>query len=462
MSDALRQLPAVHELSEAAGRLGTAPRWAVVEAARRLVGARRQAIVDGHVVDPKVEASEVADHAAQLAAPSLRPVVNATGVIVHTNLGRAPLAKAALAAVMELGAGYCNLEYDIAEGKRGSRHDHASGLLADLCGAEAALVANNNAAAMVLALAGLARGREVVVSRGELVEIGGSFRIPDILETSGCRLVEVGTTNRTRISDYERAIGDDTRMLLKVHRSNFAMVGFTEGVGLRELAALSKARGLVSLMDLGSGALLPAAEQRRRGLLEEPSVGEAIATGVDVVCFSADKLLGGPQAGVMVGRRALIDVLRRHPLMRALRPDKLTIAALAATLRLYRDERAEEVPVIAMASEPVAMVSARAHALRDAIVGAAAGGTKAGIEVRPSIATMGGGTLPTSQIASAAVVIEADGGQDDLAKRMRMGTPAVIGRLEDNCLWLDVRTIDAELVPEVARAVAVALAGAGL
>src|SRR5579862_4395266 len=299
-SDLLRTLPAVHVLVEEAAGLGTAPRWAVVEAARRAVAAQRSAIVAGAASDGAIPAAEVAAAAAELARPSLRPVINATGVVLHTNLGRAPLAAAAIDAVGDVARGYANLEYDLEQGERGSRHGHLVGALRELTGAEDALVVNNNAAACLVALAALAAGRAVIVSRGELVEIGGSFRVPDILRASACTLVEVGTTNKTRLRDYEAAVSSDTALLLKVHRSNFAIVGFTEEAGLAEVAALARARGVMSMIDLGSGAI----DERVAKLVGEPTIGAAIAAGADVVCFSGDKLLGGPQAGVIVGRAA--------------------------------------------------------------------------------------------------------------------------------------------------------------
>ncbi|MBP6628858.1 MAG: L-seryl-tRNA(Sec) selenium transferase [Kofleriaceae bacterium] len=455
MSDLLRQLPAVHELADAAARLSSAPRWAVVEAARRAVAERRGALLAGQAAEPVIAPGSVAAAAERLVGRSLRRVLNATGVVIHTNLGRAPLAPAALDAVVDVGRGYSNLEYDLGRGQRGSRHDHVGALLAELTGAEAGLVVNNNAAATVLALGALAAGREVVVSRGELVEIGGSYRIPDILALSGCRLVEVGTTNKTRLADYQRAIGADTALLLKVHRSNFAIVGFTEETSARALATLAQERGLASMVDLGSGALLPAAEQRRLGLPVEPSVGEVVASGADVVCFSGDKLLGGPQAGLLVGSAATMARLRAHPLMRALRPDKLTLAALEATLRLYRDGQASAVPVLAALAAPAAEVAARAEAVR-AAVGVHPGVT---LQVCPSVATVGGGAMPTSELASCALVVRGPG-PDALDARLRAGSPPVVGRIDDDALWLDVRTIGDDDVPALVAALTAALQGA--
>jgi len=443
----LRGLPAVHELAAAASELAAAPRWAVIEAARRAVAARRDAILAGAAASAEVGAGEVAAAATALARPSLRRVVNATGVIVHTNLGRAPRAAAARRAIDEAAAGYSTLEYDVDAGARGSRHLHAAALLRDLTGAEDALVVNNNAAACVLALSALAAGREVVVSRGELVEIGGSFRIPDILRTSGCRLVEVGTTNKTRLADYERAIGDATALLLKVHTSNFAIVGFVEQARLDEVAALAARRGLRSMIDLGSGALLDAAAQRALGLPAEPSVREVVAAGVDLACFSGDKLLGGPQAGIVVGRRDAIAACRAHPLMRAVRPDKLTFAALGATLALYREGRAADVPVIAMLGAAPEALRARAEALRAAC--GEVGGVELGVE--PTASTVGGGAMPLAELPSWALTLRGDGAA--IERGLRAAPVPVIARVVDGVVHLDLRTIGAADEPDVVAAV---------
>ena len=321
--------------------------------------------------------------------PSLRRVLNATGVLVHTNLGRAPLADAALARVLEVGRGYSNLEYDLASGERGSRQDHLAPLLRRLTGAEAALVVNNNAAAVLLALAALAEGREVIVSRGELIEIGDGFRIPDVLARSGARLVEVGTTNRTRAADYERAIGPDTAVLLRVHQSNFRVVGFSERPQLAELAEIARRHELPLVDDLGSGALVAVGD--------EPTPAESLRAGADLVCFSGDKLLGGPQAGVVVGRADLVERLRRHPLQRALRADKLTLAALEGTLLLALDpEGARRDSCPAHAPRAARGVRARAERLA-ALVGG---------EVEETVARVGGGALPLAELPSAACAVE--------------------------------------------------------
>jgi L-seryl-tRNA(Ser) seleniumtransferase len=350
-------------------------------------------------------------------------------VVVHTNLGRAPLAPEALERVAEVARGYSNLEYDLGGGTRGSRQDHIAAALRDLTGAEAALVVNNNAAAVFLALAALAEGREVIVSRGELVEIGDGFRIPDVLARSGARLVEVGTTNRTRLSDYERAVGDGTAAILRVHQSNFRIVGFTEQTGLRELARLAERAGIVLVDDLGSGVL--------DELGDEPTVRGSLAAGAHLVTFSGDKLLGGPQAGIVVGRADLVERLRRHPLQRALRADKLTLAALEGTLAVFRADT-QRVPVLRMLREPAESVRTRAERLASLT-----GGT-----VEPTVARAGGGSLPLAEFESYACALE-----EELAGPLRLGEPPVVGIVRDGKLLLDCRTLTEDDVDEVAAAV---------
>jgi L-seryl-tRNA(Ser) seleniumtransferase len=364
--------------------------------------------------------------------PRLRRVLNATGVVVHTNLGRAPLAEEALARVTEIARGYSNLEYDLSAGARGSRQDHAADLLRRLTGAEAALVVNNNAAAVLLALAALAEGREVLVSRGELIEIGDGFRIPDVLARSGARLREVGTTNRTRAADYERAVGPETALLLRVHQSNFRVVGFAAQPRIEELAAVAQRHGLPLVDDLGSGALTD--------LWDEPDARASLAAGADLVCFSGDKLLGGPQAGIVAGRAELVEKLRRHPLQRALRADKLTLAALEGTLALYLDA-AERIPVVAMLREPAAAVRARAERLASLVGG----------EVEATVARAGGGALPLAEVESFACAVE-----EELAAALRAGEPPVVAIVRDGRTLLDCRTLADDELDEVAAAVAAA------
>ncbi len=427
------------------------PRWAIVEAARRAIANRREAIVaagtDG-TVDATIDPAEIVASARTLAGPALRRVINATGVVLHTNLGRAPLAAAARAAIEDTARGYSNLEYDLARGERGSRHDHLRGVLRELTGAEDAIVVNNNAAATVLGLAALATDREIVVSRGELVEIGGSFRLPEILKLSRGILVEVGTTNKTHVRDYETAVTPATGLFLKVHRSNFAIVGFTSEVSAEQLVELGRARGVRTMIDLGSGALLDRETQRRWGLPDEPTVAETVASGADLVTFSGDKLLGGPQAGIAVGTKAAVEAARTHPLMRALRPDKLTIAALAATLRLYRDGALDAVPTARMLGAPLAALRATADQLATAI------GTVTGITiaVEPCTSTVGGGAMPTAQLASWAVTLSGPRA-DDLDRALRGARTPVIARIEAGRVWLDVRTIMSDELPDTAAAV---------
>jgi L-seryl-tRNA(Ser) seleniumtransferase len=445
----LARLPAVHVLADAAVEQGdAAPRWAIVEAARRAIAVRRGAILAGGG-EAEIDPGEVAAAARALARPALRRVINATGVVLHTNLGRAPLAEAARAAIDEVAAGYSNLEYDLARGERGSRHDHLREVLRELTGAEDACVVNNNAAATVLGLAALASGKQIIVSRGELIEIGGSFRLPEILALSRGVLVEIGTTNKTHARDYDAAIGPDTGLLLKVHRSNFAIVGFTSEVSPAEIVALGRARGVPTMIDLGSGALVDRETQRRWGLPDEPTVADAVATGADLVTFSGDKLLGGPQAGIAVGRAAAIERVRKHPLMRALRPDKLTLAGLAATLGLVRAGRLDAIPTTRMLGASGEALRAAAEALAQAI-GAVAG---LAVVVEPCSSTVGGGAMPAAELASWAVTLAGDAGADAIDAGLRGATVPVVGRIADRRVWLDARTIAADEIAVVAAAV---------
>jgi len=463
LAQRLARLPAVHVLADAAAAAtaGDVPRWAVVEAARRAIAKRREAILGGRgdpapgvapevTPDVTIDPREVAADAAVLARPALRRVINATGVVLHTNLGRAPLAKAARAAIDAVAAGYSNLEYNLERGERGSRHDHLRALLRELTGAEDAIVVNNNAAATVLGLAALAAGKEVIVSRGELIEIGGSFRLPEILALSRGVLVEVGTTNKTHPRDYEAAIGPATGLLLKVHRSNFAIVGFTSEVAAADVVALGRARGIATMIDLGSGALVDRATQRRWGLPDEPTVAETVASGADLVTFSGDKLCGGPQAGIAVGTAAAIERARKHPLMRALRPDKLTLAGLAATLALVRDGKLGEIPTARMLGAPVERLRADAVTLARTI-GAVDG---LAIAIEPCRGAVGGGAMPEAQLASWAVTLRgASVGADAIDAGLRRASVPVVGRIEDGRVWLDVRTIAADEAGDVAAAV---------
>jgi L-seryl-tRNA(Ser) seleniumtransferase len=428
----LRDLPSVDELAREAGDP------LAVDAARAVIERAREEIRAGG--DPGDLAARLREELADARRPRLRGVLNATGVVIHTNLGRAPLAEEALARVVEAGRGYSNLEFDLGAGERGSRQDHCAAILRRLTGAEAALVVNNNAGAVLLALAALAEGREVVVSRGELIEIGDGFRIPDVLARSGARLVEVGTTNRTRAADYERAIGPETAVLLRVHQSNFRVVGFEERPRLEEVAAVAQKHGLPLVDDLGSGAI-----GLSNSLLlgdSEPTVSEALVAGADLVCFSGDKLLGGPQAGIVLGGAELVEKLRRHPLQRALRIDKLSLAALEGTLLLHL-EAPERIPVLRTLGQDTATVRARAERLA-----AATGG-----EVEETVGRVGGGALPLAELPSFACALE-----ESLAEPLRAGEPPVVGVVRDGRLLLDCLALSDEEADAAAAAVAAARA----
>jgi L-seryl-tRNA(Ser) seleniumtransferase len=381
---------------------------------------------------------------------SLTPVINATGVVLHTNLGRALLSPLAIERLQQIASGYSNLELDLARKERGSRYVHVDGLLRRLTGAEASIVVNNNAAAVLLALESLARGKEVIVSRGELIEIGGEFRIPDILRRSGALLREVGTTNRTHAKDYAEAIGPDTALLLKVHTSNYRVVGFTAQVGTRELAELGRARGVPVMEDLGSGCLVDLCPY---GFPPEPTVQETVTAGVDLVSFSGDKLLGGPQSGIVVGRNDLVERLRKNPLNRALRIDKLTLAALEATLYAYESGSAlETVPTLRMLTEPVGAVRRRARRLLRKIPPKVRGALDSSlVEDR---AQVGGGALPLVELPTCAVALgSADHSAESLDRKLRSAAPAVIARISGDRLLLDCRTVLDAQVPLLAALV---------
>jgi L-seryl-tRNA(Ser) seleniumtransferase len=443
-TDPRRALPAVDQLVRALGGVtGGPPLWALREAAREVLEAERERL--GRSVGEGAGAASGADliararvRAADLSRVHPEPVINATGILLHTNLGRAPLAAGAARAVEIAARTYGDLEIDLATGERGSRGAAVEQKLRVLSGAAGALVVNNNAAAVLLALAGLAQGRAAIVSRGELVEIGGSFRVPEIMASAGVRLVEVGTTNRTHLRDYEQAIGADTALLLKVHRSNFALRGFVAEVDLPELAELAERRGLPLAEDLGSGTLI---DLTRRGFPEEIWAPGRLARGAGVVCFSADKLFGGPQAGIILTRdAALADRLRRHPLARALRVDKLSLAALDWTLSAHLEGRAEqEIPVLRQLLAPPDALRRRAAALAERLCASADFRAKAHVEADRSYA--GGGSLPEHALESWVVRIEAPIGAERLAARLRAGRPPVVARVRDGRTILDVRTL---------------------
>lgn len=460
----LRALPRVDDviasLAEDASLSRDLGHDGLARAARAALSAARERLVAGEPVDVS---HETIVHAARTAARagarrSLRRVVNATGVVLHTNLGRSPLADDALRAVVDAARGYSTLEYDVAKQARGSRHAHCERLLAELAGTEAAIAVNNNAAATLMVLDAFARGREAIVSRGELVEIGGSFRIPDIMALSGARMVEVGATNKTHPSDYERAITPDTSLLLKVHTSNYAVVGFSESVDASELARIAAAENerredtakrVLVYEDLGSGSLVDPVTTMP-GV--EPTVRQAAAR-CDLVSFSGDKLLGGPQAGIIVGRAELIDRLKKHPFARAMRLDKMTLAALEATLRLYAAGRAyDEIPVLRMLNEPAPSVRLRAERLAALIESKAHG--RAQLAVERSVARSGGGSLPLAEIESWAVAVAIDGSSKDFEAYLanRDGV-AVVGRTVDGRMLFDARTLFEEDLEEVANAI---------
>ncbi|MEA4892306.1 MAG: L-seryl-tRNA(Sec) selenium transferase [Peptococcaceae bacterium] len=470
----------------------------LTEAARDILEQFRQDLLAGRLSQaPEAGKIEklVLEEARRRQTSSLRRVINATGILLHTNLGRAPLAARALAAVETAAAGYSNLEFDLAEGLRGSRYSHVEALLTRLTGAESALVVNNNAGALLLALSALAKGRQVVISRGELVEIGGAFRVPEVMEQSGAILKEVGTTNKTRLGDYAAAVGPETAAILKVHPSNYRIMGFSQSVELGRLTDLGRATGLPVIEDLGSGALL---EMNRYGIKDEPFVPDSVAAGADVVTFSGDKLLGGPQAGIIIGKKEYIDIIKRHPLNRALRIDKLSLAALEATLLLYLDEsRAEEeVPFLAALRQTPEELRQKAWRLKrlteegnasagnDRMPEAAAGGAagraeertageeadesaggavknhaaaaRAGsaaliLEVVPSESQVGGGSVPNQLLPSFALAVDWRGkGPDALAAVLRHGSPPVVGHISKDRFLLDLRTIGEEELSEVA------------
>jgi L-seryl-tRNA(Ser) seleniumtransferase len=440
-----RQLPSVHDVAETAVVRALRERHdhsLVVGAIREELADWRRRLKSGEAADGAVSPEALAEGARRRLErelrPKLRPVINATGIVLHTNLGRAPIAEEAARAAYEAARGYLNLELDLESGKRSSRQDAVREWVCRLTGAESATAVNNNAAATVIALRALCQGKEVIVSRGQLIEIGGSFRIPDIMAVSGAVLREVGTTNITRLSDFERAIGPNTAAVMQVHTSNYRVSGFTRSVALADLVALGKKRGLKVIDDIGSGAMLDFA---RFGFTGEPVARDSIAAGADLVLFSGDKLLGGPQAGILAGKKEHVQRIEKDPLMRAFRLDKMTLAALEATLRLYLDaERAlREVPGLRMLGSPVAELRQRAEALADRL---RALQTLESVAATEDVAYVGGGSLPDQKMPSWVVEIVARGiGDGELAQRLRSGEPAVMGRLRAGKVVLDVRTV---------------------
>ena len=451
VTELLRQIPSVNELlgREALKQLqAELGHRAVVQAARTVLQTLRKDITNGTIKDfsPAKLDEEIGVAAKALAAYSLQPVINATGVILHTNLGRALLAPKAVSHMAEIAGRYSNLEYDLEAGRRGKRDTHTDRLFAELVGAERTLVVNNNAAAVFLTLNTLAEGGEVIVSRGELIEIGGSFRIPDICAKSGAKLKEVGTTNRTRMADFAGAINENTRALLRVHPSNFRVVGFTERPELEELAALAQQHHLPLIEDLGSGCLI---DLRPLGIQDEPPVGASLKAGVDVVTFSGDKLLGGPQSGLITGKRKFVDRIRRNPLFRALRVDKLTIAALEATIRLYLDGNVDAVPTLLMMALPLESLAARAASLAGKLGEISAFST----QVEEGESVIGGGSTPGRSLPTKLIaVLHNRLSAQELETALRCNRPPVITRVERDRLLLDLRTVLDEQDGEILQA----------
>jgi L-seryl-tRNA(Ser) seleniumtransferase len=443
-----RRLPQVQRLLEmpvANSLCAEFGRAAVTDAIRAALDGLREQIAMGvlHAIpDDQTVLLGCAENLAARRVRGLRAIINATGIVLHTNLGRAPLALEAIAAVADVAAGYCNLEFDLTTGRRGSRTQAIEPLLRELTSAEAALAVNNGAAAILLALSGLSNGGEVIVSRGELVEIGGGFRIPDVVRQGGARLVEVGSTNKTRVQDYRSAIGPNTRVLLKVHQSNFRTIGFTAETAITELAELAREHGLLVVADLGSGLL-----ERMPGTTE-PCLSKALSAGADLITCSADKLLGGPQAGLIIGRKAAIDPLRQHPLLRAVRLDKMSLAALEATLLLHRN-MPERVPVQRMLTQTKAALLQRAAQLQSMLGGGAVENTEG---------FAGGGSLPEERIPSCAVALNPPMGAEKAADVLRSAQPPVIGRVKEGRLLLDMLTVRDEELPQLASVVRAVLA----
>ena len=460
----LRALPAVDELLRHASLqscLVNQGRELILDSIRRVLARKRQDILRSATEESaaRVETSlehlipSILEDLAQTARPSLRPLINATGVVLHTNLGRAPLPAAALQNIAEIAGRYSNLEFDIGTGERGKRYTHVQNLLRRISGAESALVVNNNAGAVLLALNSLAEGREVIVSRGQLVEIGGSFRVPDVMKKSGASLVEVGTTNRTHLRDYEQAIGEATALLLRVHTSNFRILGFTAEVSLKDLVALGHGRNLPVMEDLGSGCFV---DLSAHAMEKEPTVQEALATGADLVTFSGDKLLGGPQAGIILGKRNYIESLAQNPLARALRIDKMTLAGLESILRLYldRDRALREIPALRMLACPAEELEVRAKRLQGRLENLP---VPCQVDVKRESSQMGGGALPLQDIPTFVVALRPQNlSAASLEERLRKNDPAVIARIKEDEVLLDPRTVseteEGELIEAVRRA----------
>lgn len=455
----LSALPSVDEIlksREGAAWLALFPRSVVLQAVRETIAEERKKILDGKNPDSSLSSlhSAIEKQIHTLSSYSLLPIINATGIVLHTNLGRAVLSERALENVIAVSRGYSNLEYDLEAGKRGKRHVHTGRILRQLIGAEDALIVNNNAAAVFLSLNTLAKDREVVVSRGELVEIGGSFRVPDVMTASGALLREVGTTNKTHLFDYSRAVSEKTGMILKVHQSNYKVIGFTEDVPVSELVQLGRDHDIPVMYDLGSGNLI---DLKPYGIHSEPSVQEILRSGIDLITFSGDKLLGGPQGGIIVGRKDLIEKIRKNPLARAVRVDKMTIAAFEATLMEYLDpeQAMKRIPVLDMLFQPVESIQGRAKKLA---TGLRKQGSAADITVIEDISKAGGGSLPEASFDTYAVsIVPSRISVNDLEKRLRSGSRPVIARIREDALLLDARTIRDSEIPPLVEIVSAAL-----
>jgi L-seryl-tRNA(Ser) seleniumtransferase len=444
----LRMLPGVDQLLEQSNKdtfFEDIPKTVVISSIRQTLDSRRNRILaaDPGIAEQSLSVSrimkQVREAAAKAMTPNLIPLINATGVVVHTNLGRSLVPAAVIENLAHIAGRYSNLEYDLGAGKRGSRYSSVEDILCEISGAEAGMVVNNNAAAVLLCLETLARGKEVIVSRGELVEIGGSFRVPDVMAKSGGILKEVGTTNRTHLHDYENALDENTALMLKVHRSNYSVIGFTAEVSLKELVELGTKHGLPVMEDLGSGTFI---DFSKYGLVKEPTVQESVTAGVDVVTFSGDKLLGGPQAGIVVGKKQIVDRIKQNPLARALRIDKMTLAALETTLRLYRDEdqAIRRIPTLRMLTMGINELASRAAGLADDLN--AIGGARIEIVQVELSSKAGGGALPLLELPSKCLRIKIHGlSANKLEKNMRQNTPPIIGRIENDAYVIDPRTL---------------------
>jgi L-seryl-tRNA(Ser) seleniumtransferase len=460
MKEKLRELPSVDEiLKSEQGKTWLAgnPRPYVLEAIRRAIEARRKALIEGAKADLSVAAMapEIECTLAGLSAMSLKPVINATGIVLHTNLGRSALPLSALQNILRVASGYSTLEYDVAKGTRGKRYAHIQRLLREVTGAEDGIVVNNNASAVLLCLSAMAKGKEVIVSRGELVEIGGSFRVPEVMEQGGAILKEVGATNKTHLRDYERAITEDTELILKVHQSNYRITGFTEDVPIEDLVKLGAERNIPVMYDLGSGSIVDLA---RHGIPGEPPVRSVVQSGADIITFSGDKLLGGPQAGIIVGKKAAIERLTGHPLLRAIRIDKLTLAALEAVFLEYVDEEwaMENIPTLKMLLKKPEDVKKRAGKLARLLKKT----IDADIKVVEDEAFAGGGSLPEFSLKTYCVSVSgAKRSANQIEERLRKGEPAVIARIKEDALLLDARTIAEEEVAPLAECLKAAVEG---